>query len=260
MSADYRFPGFPEGSASMVALPEPVFSEILPHLDDLDELKVALHVLWRLATVRSNGAPWVTDLELCADGVLRDAFARTGPGEEAEGLVRIRAALDMAVAHGILLMVRWQGPGGAAGGEARYLANSPQGRATVAALRRGVVLERTVVEDRPNIFTLYEQNVGALTALLGEELAEAEETYPAAWIEEAFREAVRLNKRSWKYILAILERWQAEGRGADGPGARKRGEGEHGTDRGSGREASKRDREEETRRYIEDAYDRLVRH
>jgi DnaD/phage-associated family protein len=51
-----------------------------------------------------------------------------------------------------------------------------------------------------------------LTPLIAEQLREAERTFPAAWIEDAFREAVSLNKRSWKYIHAILERWQIEGR------------------------------------------------
>ena len=66
--------------------------------------------------------------------------------------------------------------------------------------------------QRPNIFVLYEQNIGPLTPLLAEELMEAEDTYPAAWIEDAFREAVELNKRSWRYIQRILERWAAEGK------------------------------------------------
>jgi DnaD/phage-associated family protein len=76
--------------------------------------------------------------------------------------------------------------------------------------------------QRPNIFVLYEQNIGPLTPLLAEELVEAEDTYPALWIEDAFREAVELNKRSWRYIQRILERWAAEGktdetsRGSDG--------------------------------------------
>ena len=61
------------------------------------------------------------------------------------------------------------------------------------------------VESRPNIYTLYEENIGPLTALIAEELREAEETYPADWIEEAFREAVRMNKRNWKYVHAILK-------------------------------------------------------
>lgn len=240
MDQGYRFPGFSSGS--VVSLPDQVFSELLPHLDDPDELKVVLHILWRLARTRASGAPWITDQEVRADAVLRQAF-------QEDGLARVDRALEKSVDHGILLVVSWEGADGTV--ERRYFANSPQGRATVAALDRGAVVERSAIEDRPNIHTLYEQNIGPLTALLGEELAEAEETYPATWIEEAFREAVRLNKRSWKYILAILKRWQNEGRGDEEP---------HGVNRGSGREAGKRDREEETRRYIEDAYDRIVRH
>ena len=63
-----------------------------------------------------------------------------------------------------------------------------------------------------NIFTLYEQNVGIITPLIAEELKEAERVYPPGWIEEAFREAVDLNKRSWRYIARILERWASEGK------------------------------------------------
>jgi DNA replication protein DnaD len=48
--------------------------------------------------------------------------------------------------------------------------------------------------------------------MIAEELQEAEKLYPADWIESAFREAVSLNKRSWKYIARILERWAVEGK------------------------------------------------
>ena len=51
-----------------------------------------------------------------------------------------------------------------------------------------------------------------LTPLISEELQEAEQTYPGSWIEDAIREAVGLNKRNWKYIHAILERWRSEGK------------------------------------------------
>jgi DnaD/phage-associated family protein len=51
-----------------------------------------------------------------------------------------------------------------------------------------------------------------LTPMIGEELQEAEKLYPADWIERAFREAVSVNKRSWKYIARILERWAVEGK------------------------------------------------
>ena len=67
---------------------------------------------------------------------------------------------------------------------------------------------------RPNIFNLYEQNLGLIqSAMLAEELMDAESTYPAEWIEEAFRIAVGNNVRRWAYVRRILERWAEEGRG-----------------------------------------------
>ena len=58
-----------------------------------------------------------------------------------------------------------------------------------------------------------------LPPLLAEELREAERTYPYDWIEEAFRLAIRQNKRRWSYIRAILERWQSDGKGEQAYGA-----------------------------------------
>jgi len=68
--------------------------------------------------------------------------------------------------------------------------------------------------ERPNIFVLYEQNIGLLSPLIADELRDAADTYPAEWIETAFREAVLHNKRKWSYIRAILRRWETEGRQA----------------------------------------------
>jgi DnaD/phage-associated family protein len=80
-----------------------------------------------------------------------------------------------------------------------------------------------VVEiERPNIFTLYEQNIGLLLPLVAEELREAGERYPADWLEAAFREAVQQNRRSWAYIRAILKRWEADGKGGQPYGAHGR--------------------------------------
>ena len=58
--------------------------------------------------------------------------------------------------------------------------------------------------ERPNIFRLYEENIGPLTPLIAEMLRDAEKTYPADWIEEAFKIAVENNVRRWRYIEAIL--------------------------------------------------------
>jgi len=94
-------------------------------------------------------------------------------------------------------------------------------------------------EQRPNIFVLYESNIGALTPILREKLMEDEQTYPPEWIEDAIREAVELNKRSWRYVQRILERWAAEGRED---------------------EASRRAREGDRRRYIEGKYADYIEH
>ncbi|HEX2912697.1 MAG TPA: DnaD domain protein [Chloroflexia bacterium] len=69
-----------------------------------------------------------------------------------------------------------------------------------------------VRSQRPDIYTLYEQNIGPLTPILSERLREAEKTYPPALIEEAFAEAVNYNRRSWAYISRILENWATNGR------------------------------------------------
>ena len=65
---------------------------------------------------------------------------------------------------------------------------------------------------RPNIFALYEDNVGTIGPMIAEELKAAEERYPWPWLNEAFGIAVNQNKLSWRYISAILRRWAAEGR------------------------------------------------
>jgi DnaD/phage-associated family protein len=230
-----RFSGFPEGKAETVALPLAIFHDLLPLIDDLDELKVTLFTLVRLAELRAEAAPWVTFAELTEDEAVRRALE----GKDWED--RLAAALDRAVERGALLTV--DEPSDVEAEQRRYFANSPRGRAAVAAIRRGAAPARAPEpEAEVNIFTLYEQNIGPLTALLSEELMEAEATYPDAWIEEAFREAVRLNKRSWKYIHAILERWQTEGKDE------------------VDRRPNRRDREEAARRYIEEQYRRIVKH
>ena len=69
--------------------------------------------------------------------------------------------------------------------------------------------------DRPNIFVLYEQNVGLMTPLIAEQLRDLEKSYPPDWIDEAFEIAVSRNKRALRYIQAILKRWETEGKETD---------------------------------------------
>jgi len=66
--------------------------------------------------------------------------------------------------------------------------------------------------DKPNIFTLYEQNIGPLTPMVAEILKADAETYPESWLQEAMQEAVSRNIRNWKYVQAILKAWHEKGR------------------------------------------------
>jgi DnaD/phage-associated family protein len=199
------FSGFPPGKVQIVGIPKLVFTDLIPVIDDLDELKLTLHILWRLRQQRGK-VRYLRFSDLASDQVLL-----SGLGESP--VETLRTALDRVVARGTLLRAKRPN-----GDEAIYFANTPKGRAAVEALTRGELPDDVETIKRPNIFTLYEQNIGMLTPLIAEELREAEETYPANWIEDAFREAVSLNKRSWKYIHAILERWRTEGKDDSGPG------------------------------------------
>jgi DNA replication protein len=225
------FAGFPAGKQPYTPVPSLFFSELLPNIDHLGELKVTLHVFW-LLTQKKGEWRYVSGKELAADRRLLSGLASPiSSPEEA-----LRDALERAVARGTLLRVS---TGEGADQRDWYFVNSEKGRQAVDELLAGKwtpaepgqqVYLRT---HRPNIFVLYEQNIGPLTPLLAEELMEAEDAYPSSWVEDAFREAVELNKRSWRYIQRILERWAAEGkedeasRRADGRDRRRFIEGEY---------------------------------
>ncbi|HEU5199473.1 MAG TPA: DnaD domain protein [Ktedonobacterales bacterium] len=223
------FSGFAAGTQSAVPLPEQFFTSLLPEIEDQAELKVTLHLFWLLSQKR--GTPrCASERELAADPVLRRSLRRKGdprPPEE-----RLRAGLELAVARGTLLRVRlrldeelisW------------YFFNTEPSRRAVAQLQAGEMAaerllrqegpvvdgagfaesELVAVElERPNIFTLYEQNIGLLLPMIAEELKDAADRYPEEWVIEAFRQAVEQNKRNWSYIRAILRRWETEGKGA----------------------------------------------
>jgi len=198
------FAGFPAGKLRFTSIPDLFFSQLLPEIEDLAELKVILHLFWLLHD-RPGGAPCASWQELASDGVFLEGLG----GEEA-----LRRGLDKAVERGVLVRV--------AGQEREwYFLNDQRGRRAVERVREGrVKLEGVPLSyacgpspERPNIFTLYEQNIGLLQPIIAEELAQAEKEYPPEWIEEAFRLAAERNVRRWRYIRGILERWAAQGRG-----------------------------------------------
>jgi DnaD/phage-associated family protein len=137
----------------------------------------------------------------------------------------LRRGLEAAVKRGVLLTLKLkQG----ALETAAYALNNPSGQAALRKIERGEIqLPDTAPAPvelpegrRPNIFGLYEQNIGLLTPMISEELKAAEKEYPEEWIRDAFKEAVDLNKRSWRYIQRVLEKWSSEGR-SDGKTGQK---------------------------------------
>ncbi len=189
------FKGFTD-SESFTQLPDTFFHQLLSRMDDPAELKVTLYFLWRLEHMDSSFR------------LLRQSdFEAKELGLSAD---EIRSGLEKAVKRGSILRVQRDA-------ETYFLLNSPRGRAAVQAIASGTLdpetAGSTVPFERPNIFRLYEENIGPLTPLIADALKDAEEIYPAEWVADAIDLAIRNNKRSWKYCEAILKRWKEEGRG-----------------------------------------------
>ncbi|MCC7209938.1 MAG: DnaD domain protein [Anaerolineae bacterium] len=202
------FAGFPAGNLKRIIVPEQFFSDLLPLIDDLNELKLTVYCLWALQQREGDHR------YLRLRDVLADEVFTSGMGAAKDAEANVCAALARAVARGSLLEVMVPGP---TGDEAIYFMNTDKGRRAVEALERGEWQPGNgaavgLIASRPTIFALYEENFGPLTPLLSETLRDAEATYPYGWIQDAMRAAVENNKRSWRYVEAILRRWTTEGR------------------------------------------------
>ena len=243
------FAGFPSGKNPYVPVPEVFFTELLPEIEDTAELKVTLHLFWLLA--HKQGDPrCVNERELIADRVLLQSLKRKGDPRPVEE--RLHQGLEKAVARGTILRIHLKVLNEAGDQEELvdwFFFNTFRSRKVVKELQGGELVPASMLNieqehleqindrshiagilttahtydtpqhiqveiERPNIFVLYEQNIGLLSPLLGDELKDAADQYPAEWIEAAFREAVQHNKRKWSYIRAILRRWETEGRQA----------------------------------------------
>ena len=194
-------------------LPNLFFSSLLPQISDIIELKTTLYIFETLYSKR--GYPrFVTCRELLSNISLMSGFKE----EEKPPDEVLRRALEMAAKRGTILHIVLDRDGAP---EDIYFLNTKSDRQVMAKIQNGELTlsglkaegqADIVIEELPDLFTLYEQNIGMLTPMIAEELREAEKLYPETWIRDAIKEAVNQNKRKWSYISAILERWSAEGR------------------------------------------------
>ena len=205
------FMGFKDGKLRATPVPGQFFTELLPEIDHLAELKVTLYTIWRLD--RSEGAfRFVQEADFAAD----ERFLASLDRRPAEAVRVVKDALERAVVRGTLLQVMLETEQVQ---QVYYFLNSPKGRAAVEAIEAGkwrppAIGDEPITLDvvRPNIFQLYETHIGPLTPLMAETLRDAEEIYPEAWFEDAFRQAAERNVRNWRYVQAILRTWKEKGR------------------------------------------------
>ena len=217
-----KFKGFTD-SETFTQLPDGFFHHLLKEIQGVDELKVTAFFLWR---IEHMDGPFRA---LCET----DFYAKD-LGLSAE---ETRRGLEKAVERGSILKSTHEA-------DVFYFLNSPRGRAAAEAFAKGQWRESARIlsappVERPNVFKLYEENIGPLTPLIADALKDAEELYDPAWIADAIEVAVKNNKRNWKYCEAILKRWKEEGR------AEKQ---------------DRRDTEKDRRKYVEGDYSDFIEH
>jgi DNA replication protein len=203
------FDGFQPGRTKLIRLPIAFFGDLLPLIDDLDELKLTLFCFWALEQ-RDGRYRYLRRADFEVPEV-------PPPLDDPE---RRALALARAIRRGTLLVATVDA---ANGRETIYFMNTHNGRVAIRLLAKGhwrpgdrdCPVE--ILPEQPNVFRLYEENIGMLTPMIAEELRDAAATFPASWIEEAMQIAVTRNARNWRYARAILERWQKEGKD-DGSG------------------------------------------
>jgi DnaD/phage-associated family protein len=170
----------------------------LGEINDLNELKVTLYVLWRIEHMEGAFR------QICRSEIIEDEDFMQGISPKG-----LDAGLAQAVRRGTLLLVK-NDQGGF------YFLNSPRGRASAEAMQKGDWRASARVSSPPrvipNVFKLYEENIGPLTPMIADTLKDAEQTYSPEWLAEAIEVAVKQNARKWNYVDAILRRWKEEGR------------------------------------------------
>ena len=201
------FKGFPR-SVRYLPVPAPMFGPLLEQIKDASGFIITLRIIWMLQQKKGR-LRYVSSEEVFGDKILANALG----SKEA-----IQNSINMVVKGGILLQIRRENASDA------FMLNSESDREIASDI--GSIYESNdqpadpweIENNPPEIYSLYEQNIGILTPIMSEKLTEAEGKYPAGWIKEAVEIAVEQNRRSWAYISRILERWDMEGRDESGDG------------------------------------------
>jgi len=200
------FSGFLPGKQPTFAVYAQFVTDLLPQIDDLIELKVTIYAMW--AIQQREG----TYRYLLRRDFTSSAELLAGIGGE----TGLDHGLAQACVRGSLLSVEVEL---GESNERLYFINTQMGRNGYEQVRLGLWQpgsERLPVEilpERPNIYRLYEDHFGSLTPMIADMLKDAEKEFPLSWIVEAMRIAVAKNALNWRFVQAVLDRWQREGKG-----------------------------------------------
>jgi len=215
MTKQGQFTGFNTDKANLINIPFEFINEILPTIDDLDELRLTV-ILLSFLSPQEGSDRCISYRTICENDLFINQFDND--------IKRLDNALEKCKNRKTLLKFSNGFP--EESNEIFFL-NTPHNQTLVEGLISGniqltdVVMVSGIIE-KPNIFRLYEENIGLITPMLAEVLKEDEKSFPAAWIADAIKIAVQRNVRNWKYIHAILESWQKEGRdGKNGQNLKK---------------------------------------
>ena len=165
-----EFNGFP-ARMEFTPVPNIFLSNLLPEITDAVELKLTLH-LFHLLYFKKGTIKFITFNEMENDAGLMGSIKTSASSPEET----LRQALAAAVLRKTILHIAAED----GNREDIYLLNTKTNRETVEKIRNGEIhltglatkhiTPEILTEKQPNIFTLYEENVGLLTLLIGVEL------------------------------------------------------------------------------------------
>ena len=167
------FKGFPR-SVRYLPVPAPMFGPLLEQIKDASGFIITLRIIWMLQQKKGR-LRYVSSEEVFGDKILANALG----SKEA-----IQNSINMVVKGGILLQIRRENASDA------FMLNSESDREIASDI--GSIYESNnqpadpweIENTPPEIYSLYEQNIGILTPIMSEKLTEAEDKYPTGWIKD----------------------------------------------------------------------------
>jgi DNA replication protein len=207
-----KFQGFPAGITPLTEFPEAFFVDLLPAIDNLAEMKITLYAFWYIQQLEGD-IRCMKLSEMRQDTVLKEALNQPGGKDSYDDT--LDNTLAKAVDRGSLLMVD-----GKDKKDRYFFINTTRSKAIIEGYEKGQweldsSTQHQIVGldlNKPDVYKLYENNIGLITPMIAEELKAAGDEYPLDWIEDAIRIAVENNVRRWSYISRILASWNERGR------------------------------------------------